>query len=84
MAVANVLSRHTFALGPAKMEFILVEAPDTSDTVETRLQHPLYAIAAAAEVTNNLVNPSAAISGKTVTIGTNDNQTDILVIVVGY
>lgn len=84
MAIANVLSRHMFALGPAKMEFILVEAPDTNDTVETHIQHPLYAIAAAAEVTNNMVNPSASVSGKTITIGTNDNTTDILVIVVGY
>jgi len=84
MAVANVLSRHMFALGPAKMEFILVEAPDTNDTVETRIQHPLYAIAATADITTTLVNPSAKVEGKTITIGSNDNTTDILVVVVGY
>ena len=85
MPAAIVTSRQTGAVGPFKIELILCATPDTSDTVQTRLQNAAYSWAAYSGISQSILSPTCAVvsSTKTITFGTLDGNTDVVVFVVG-
>jgi len=86
MAAATVMERHSAVLGPLKVEFLLIDSPDSGDTVQSLMSRPIYAFATSANFTGQIINPAAEVNEatKTITIGTNDGNANIALIVVGF
>jgi hypothetical protein len=86
MAVASVSFRYPGSIGSVKLEFILVDAPSSGDTVQTRLSNAKWVIATTAGVTGQITNASASVNAttKTITIGTSNGVDNIGLIVVGF
>jgi hypothetical protein len=88
MPEATVVFRETAVLGPHKVEFIWLDAPTTGDTAQTHLADPRYVFVGVApsssqSVTLQIITPSAVLSGKVITIGSNDGLVNVALMVVG-
>lgn len=86
MAEATVLSRYTCVVPSVRLEFILVSAPSSGDTVHASIQNAQWVVASAAGVTGQMVNPSATIDSatKVITIGASNGKDNLGLIVVGF
>lgn len=86
MAVASVTFRYPGSIGTVKLEFLLVDAPSSGDTVQTRLSNAQFVVAGTAGVTGQITNASASVDPvtKTITIGTSNGEDNLGLIVVGF
>jgi hypothetical protein len=85
MAWAVETMRHSAALGPVKIEFILLSAPQSDDQVLSLLQRPVGVLAGFSTLSAQAGTASAGIvEGKLIQIGITDGTSDILLIVVGF
>lgn len=92
MAWITPTKRYPAALGPFKLEIIMVPTPNPGDKVEVGfLARPEYALAIPVNSNQTLFTPTATITvGQTptgyaryVTIGQCDGVTDLAIIVLG-
>lgn len=65
--MATISNRFLTVQGPVKMEILNLTAVNNGDTVTTNMARPLFAMAVD-NIAAGTVNPSTAISGKTITI----------------
>jgi len=86
VALATVLNRYTALQTPIRLEFILVSAPSSGDTVYASIQNAQWVVASTAGVTGQMVNPSATIDPDTklITIGSSNGKDNLGLIVVGF
>lgn len=71
--MATVDNRFTAVLGPIKQEILNLSAVNDADTVESRLQRPLFAVAVNTTDTDAItVAVGVSISGKTLTLNSVD------------
>ena len=84
MANGVVTLRHTGSIGPIKLEFIFVSSPSENDTIQTHLANPVGVTVFTGQTTTNILNQYANLSGKIITIGPTDGDTDLIFLVLGF
>lgn len=71
------------ALGPLKLEFIIVTSVSNDDTITSKLANPSGAWMMPLGDAGGTVNCSASVSGKTITLRDPSSATTHLVLVIG-
>lgn len=71
------------ALGPLKLEFLIVTSVSNDDTITSKLANPSAAFMTPLGDAGGTVNCSASVSGKTITLRDPSSASTHLVVVLG-